>query len=92
MDYKKNYVQLIKWRKENPPKEDYEIHHIKPRSMGGSNDETNLVKLKPREHYLAHYLLWKITTGTDHIKMLKAIILMSNKGNISPYTCKLPLS
>jgi len=36
-----------------------ECHHIIPKSMGGANDNFNLVMLTPRLHYLAHYLLWK---------------------------------
>jgi hypothetical protein len=34
-----------------------EIHHIVPRSLGGSNDRDNLVALTPQEHYEAHRLL-----------------------------------
>jgi hypothetical protein len=28
--------------------------------MGGSNDDSNIVTLTAREHYIAHWLLWKI--------------------------------
>ena len=38
----------------------YESHHIIPKSMGGSNDPDNLVLLTAREHFIAHWLLWKI--------------------------------
>lgn len=38
----------------------YENHHIIPKHMGGLNTVDNLVLLTFREHYLAHYLLWKI--------------------------------
>ena len=37
----------------------YESHHIKPKWMGGSDSKDNLVLLTAREHYLAHYLLFK---------------------------------
>ena len=37
-----------------------EKHHILPKSMGGTNDEENIVFLTPKEHYVAHHLLWKI--------------------------------
>ena len=37
----------------------YEKHHIIPRSLGGSNDNENLIKLTAREHYFAHLLLAK---------------------------------
>jgi len=36
-----------------------EQHHIVPKSMGGSNDQSNMVHLTPRLHYIAHYILWK---------------------------------
>ena len=36
----------------------YEKHHIKPKWLGGKDDESNLVLLTAREHYLAHYLLF----------------------------------
>ena len=36
-----------------------ELHHILPRSMGGSNEKSNLVYLTTAQHYEAHYLLWK---------------------------------
>jgi 5-methylcytosine-specific restriction endonuclease McrA len=34
-----------------------EIHHIIPRSIGGSNNLDNLVKLTYKEHYVCHRLL-----------------------------------
>lgn len=38
----------------------FEIHHILPKSMGGSDDQSNLVKLSAKEHYVIHHLLYKI--------------------------------
>lgn len=37
-----------------------EKHHIVPRSMGGSDTADNLVCLTAREHFLAHWLLYRI--------------------------------
>jgi hypothetical protein len=37
-----------------------ERHHILPRSMGGTDEPDNLVKLTAREHFIAHWLLWRI--------------------------------
>lgn len=34
-----------------------EIHHILPKCMGGSDDESNLVMLTGREHVICHMLL-----------------------------------
>ena len=38
----------------------FEKHHIIPKCLGGLNDKHNLVLLTGREHYLCHWLLWKI--------------------------------
>ena len=36
-----------------------EVHHITPRSLGGSNENSNLVELLPEEHLFAHFLRYK---------------------------------
>jgi hypothetical protein len=83
MNYQKIYNNLIeKARKENRNKEDgyYESHHILPRSMGGTDEKFNLVLLTPREHYIAHALLVKITEGSQAFyKMAQAFILMGGR-------------
>jgi hypothetical protein len=53
-----------------------ETHHIQPRSLGGTDDTDNLVKLTAREHFICHWLLVKMTTGEDHYKMLNALRMM----------------
>jgi hypothetical protein len=40
-----------------------EKHHILPRSLGGSDDASNLILLTLRQHYLAHWMLWKAYGG-----------------------------
>ena len=42
-----------------------ESHHIIPRCMSGSDDESNIINLTCREHWIAHMLLWKIYQGTQ---------------------------
>ncbi|QIR26710.1 NUMOD3 domain-containing DNA-binding protein [Kluyvera genomosp. 3] len=44
-------------------KKGFEVHHIMPGSMGGSNRPYNLVYLTPREHYTAHHLLARMFSG-----------------------------
>ena len=57
--------------------EDYtETHHIKPRSLGGTDDINNLVELTAREHFICHWLLTKMTKGEDYYKMLNALRMM----------------
>jgi len=38
----------------------FEYHHIIPRHIGGNNDISNLIKLKYRQHTLAHLLLYRV--------------------------------
>lgn len=40
-----------------PAGEYKERHHIKPKCLGGTNDEANLIDLYAREHFIAHQLL-----------------------------------
>jgi 5-methylcytosine-specific restriction endonuclease McrA len=77
MDYSKNYHDYIAYVKTlnrvklsptDPNFIYYEEHHILPRSLGGDNSPENLVLLTGREHYLAHFLLYKIYQGTSHEK------------------------
>lgn len=64
MNYKKHYDKLIETRSLlNRSKGDgnyYELHHIIARSMGGLDTEDNLVLLTAKEHFIAHFLLWRI--------------------------------
>ena len=58
-----------------------EKHHIIPKSLGGTNDASNLVKFTARQHYIAHLLLYKIykdkcvggVDKTPFYKMLSAL-------------------
>ena len=64
MNYQWHYDKLIETRKllNRLSCDDayYERHHIIMKSMGGTNDESNLIYLTAREHFLAHWLLWRI--------------------------------
>lgn len=79
MDYEKIYKDLCTSRKyRGTTKGDgYEIHHIVPKTLGGGNEEENLVKFTYREHYIAHRLLTKIYP--DNFGLLLAVsYLMKN--------------
>lgn len=54
-----------------------ERHHIVPRSLGGSDDDSNIVCLTPREHFICHLLLTKFTEGEAHRSMVYAVAMMS---------------
>lgn len=62
MNYQWHYDQLMITRslREKLSGIYYEKHHKIPRSMGGDNSSENIVSLTPREHFLAHWLLWRI--------------------------------
>lgn len=53
----------------------YEVHHIIPKSLGGSNQKTNLAILTAREHFICHWLLIRIYPdgSTEQSKMLLAL-------------------
>lgn len=82
MNYQRIYENLISTRK-NRVSEDaiyYERHHIIMRSMGGSNDPENIVKLTAREHFLAHWLLWRIHRNREAAYAFKLMCeIVANK-------------
>jgi len=81
MNYEKIYLDLINRRKLNPlPNFVYsERHHILPRSLGGSNEPSNLIRLSIREHYIAHLLLTQMFKigSVERYKMLCAFMMMN---------------
>lgn len=58
-----------------------EVHHIIPRSLGGTNDKSNLVRLTSREHFICHLLLTKMVTGSAKRSMSYALWGMCNQKN-----------
>lgn len=97
MNYKRIYFRIIRYRLANPLSgEEYgENHHIIPSSLGGSNDNCNLVRLSYREHFICHVLLYRIFKERAKnpvlrekdkrknalMKMAYAFHAMSNGGN-----------
>jgi hypothetical protein len=79
--YSRWYFKLISFRKINFPSGIVENHHIVPRSLGGSDDIENLVKLTPREHFICHLLItkccpdklstYKMVTAAHHMMHLR---------------------
>lgn len=55
----------------------YERHHVLPKSLGGSDNQSNLIYITSREHFICHWLLTKIySIGEEHWKMLNALRMM----------------
>jgi hypothetical protein len=57
-----------------------EIHHIIPRSLGGDDSPDNLVKLTGHDHAWCHWLLTKMTSGSDKVSMIYAFNMMGVYG------------
>ena len=53
-----------------------ENHHVIPKSLGGSNNKENLVRLTPKEHYICHLLLTKMVEKDNIRKMWYAHYMM----------------
>lgn len=56
-----------------------EKHHIIPKSLGGSNSKSNIVRLSAREHFICHRLLTKMTDGDNRRKMVYAMNMLLAK-------------
>ena len=77
--YTKLYFQIIERARERDLQEGFEKHHVIPRSLGGTNDEDNIVRLTFKEHYCCHHLLTKMCDGDLRTPLLFALWAMSNQ-------------
>lgn len=76
--YTKWYNSLIeKRRRELVLDGYYEIHHVIPKCLGGTDDKENLISLTAREHVVAHWLLTKMVDSNHRYKMLFAFNMMT---------------
>lgn len=80
MNYQKIYNSIVERAiKENRKKFKgiyYEKHHIIPRCMGGIDNNSNLVLLTAKEHFMCHLLLIRIYTNNS--KLWYSIDMMAN--------------
>lgn len=81
--YTKWYETIIARAKQrvNTEGQYLEKHHIIPKSIGGLDTDDNLVRLTPKEHFICHMLLPKMTLGEDRGKMIKAAWMIATMGN-----------
>lgn len=79
--YTKWYYHIINSAKSQQRKktkdEYFEEHHIIPTALDGSNENQNKVLLTPREHFVCHLLLIKMTDANDRYKMQWALHKMT---------------
>ena len=69
-----------------------ERHHIIPKSLGGSNEQSNIVTLSAREHFVCHRLLTKMVSGINKRKMSYAVWLLCNAKNSTQQKRHIPNS
>lgn len=84
--YKNRYEKFINTIRGKQPRDliEYtETHHILPRCLHGTNDPKNLIELTLREHFLAHWLLWK--AYPDYLPLASAFLQMNNKNSELSY-------
>lgn len=65
-----------------------EKHHIIPLSLGGIDDNKNIIKLTAKEHFICHLLLTKMTTGLAKRSMAYAAWKMTHIDGRSRYVPK----
>lgn len=84
MNYVRIYNTLIEKYKATKQK-GYEGHHVLPKSMGGSDDKSNIVFIPCRVHFILHRCLYKIHKNKQ---MGYAILRMSafSRYNSRQYT------
>lgn len=78
------YLDFINECKKNPPAEGpFEIHHIRPRSLGGEDSDSNLVNLAPLDHVKAHRLLVNCfhTDTPEWVKAMRAFSFLVSTHN-----------
>ena len=74
--YEKWYASITENAKNRVLTDYKERHHIVPRSIGGSDDKSNIVDLTAREHFICHWLLTKMYIGDNRGKMINAMYMM----------------
>jgi hypothetical protein len=45
-------------------------HHITPKHSGGTDEDCNFTYLTPREHVIAHYLLWRAYKNPNDLRSM----------------------
>ena len=78
--YQKWYDQLIDRARNRTIKGYVERHHIVPKSLGGTDEESNLVDLTAREHLIAHMLLPRFAENKK--PMWQALWCMVHMGEV----------
>jgi hypothetical protein len=80
--YSSWYYAIIDTARKRKTEEYTEKHHIIPKSLGGSNENANIVSLTAREHFICHNLLVRMLDDPHHRgKMIYAVWAMATMKN-----------
>lgn len=80
--YTRWYYNIIYHRSQHKLDCYTEKHHIIPKSLGGSNDNSNIVALSAREHFVCHMLLVRMLDGPMKHKMAFALNRLTHAGKV----------
>lgn len=75
--YFSRYIKLIDAFR-NKTVDNYERHHIIPRCLGGTDEDSNIICLPPKAHFIAHYLLSKAYPNNDRLNHAFAMMIVNN--------------
>jgi hypothetical protein len=77
--YSRWYFSIIQTARDRVTSGYVEKHHIIPKCLGGGDTKENIVRLYPKEHYICHLLLIRMTEGTAKSKMSFAVNMFARK-------------
>jgi hypothetical protein len=84
------YYAIVNKAKNTQYNQYTEKHHIIPRCLGGSDENENLIRFSAREHFICHWLLTKMTEGSNFEKMIHAMrMLKAENPNQTRYETKI---
>lgn len=81
MNYRRIYNNLVDRAVDRNIDGYTERHHIIPTCLGGADDKDNIVELTAREHFLAHWLLYRIYPNNSSIAYAFHIMCYDKHGN-----------
>jgi hypothetical protein len=83
MNWNKIHNQIIERAQNRTLSGYFELHHIVPKCLGGTNDKENLVKLTAREHFIVHKILNILNPSVEGLRYaIWSFITFNNNRNI----------
>lgn len=81
------YYRLVQRGQSRILLNDFERHHIIPKSLGGSNTPDNITCLTFKEHYICHLLLVKCLKETGKAKRMLSALKMFTRKTVGRKKC-----